>query len=72
VLWCYSLEKRIIPRCSVVQVLLLKGSTNENFSLSYVLFRAEERFLKIFVTKHLNQVPQLLSVYQGKVDVQDA
>ena len=24
--------------------------------------------LEDFVTKHLNQVPQLLSVYQGKVD----
>ncbi|KAK9912762.1 hypothetical protein M0R45_036606 [Rubus argutus] len=68
----YSLDKRIIPRCSVVKVLMLKGLINENISLTSVLFPLEERFLKCFVTKYLNQVPQLLSVYQGKVDVQDA
>ncbi|KAK9912766.1 hypothetical protein M0R45_036610 [Rubus argutus] len=68
----FSLEKRIIPRCSVVQVLLLKGLLiNEKFALTSVLIPGEEQFLKRFVTKYLDRVPQLSSVYQGKVDIQD-
>ncbi|XP_050154041.1 uncharacterized protein LOC126628414 isoform X2 [Malus sylvestris] len=68
---CLSLENRIIPRCSVVKVLLLKGLINENFSLSYVLLPVEKQFLERFVTRYLDQVPQLLSLYQGKVEIED-
>ncbi|XP_004309705.1 PREDICTED: uncharacterized protein LOC101313174 [Fragaria vesca subsp. vesca] len=68
----YSLEKRIIPRCSVVRVLLLKGLIEEKkLSLSYVFVPSEECFFSRFVTRYLDQVPQLLDVYQGKVYVQD-
>ncbi|KAK9912765.1 hypothetical protein M0R45_036609 [Rubus argutus] len=68
----FSLEKRIIPRCSVVQVLLLKGLLiNESFTLTSLFIPGEEQFLKRFVTKYLDRVPQLLSVYQGKVDIQE-
>ncbi|XP_050365782.1 uncharacterized protein LOC126784363 [Argentina anserina] len=71
-LFCYSLEKRIIPRCSVVKVLLLKGLIEENkLSLSTVSKSSEEDFLSRFVTKYLDKVPQLLNVYHGKLDVQD-
>ncbi|KAM2028524.1 hypothetical protein ACFX16_040136 [Malus domestica] len=67
-----SLEKRIIPRCKVVKVLLLKGLVNiENLSLSFVLKPVEKKFLKSFVTRYLHQVPQIASVYHGNVDIQD-
>ncbi|CAL9004483.1 unnamed protein product [Prunus brigantina] len=65
-----SLERRLIPRCSVVKVLLLKGLINENLSLGSLLKPAEKQFLKIFVNRYLGEVPQLLSVYQGKVDIE--
>ncbi|KAM1369431.1 hypothetical protein ACFX2I_039911 [Malus domestica] len=70
----FSLEKRIVPRCSVVKVLLLKGLIKEvekTMSLYSLLFPAEKIFLESFVTKYLKEVPQLLNVYQGKVDVWD-
>ncbi|KAM1815157.1 hypothetical protein ACFX11_028739 [Malus domestica] len=67
-----SLERRLIPRCSVVKVLLLKGLINENFNLGSVVIPAEKQFLETFVNRYLGKVPQLLSVYQGKVDIQDA
>lgn len=66
----YNLEKRIKPRCSVVQVLRLKGFIKKPLSLSTVLLPAEKRFLDNFVTKYEQQVPQLWSVYQMKLDFQ--
>ena len=68
----YSLEKRIIPRCSVVRVLLSKGLIEEGkLSLATVISNPEEYFSSKFVTRYVNQVPQLSNVYQGKMDVQD-
>ncbi|KAB2627360.1 hypothetical protein D8674_020978 [Pyrus ussuriensis x Pyrus communis] len=70
---CLSLEKRLFPRCSVVKVLLLKGLIKgiENVSLYSLLVPAEKYFLERFVARNINEVPQLLSVYQGRVEVQD-
>uniref|UniRef100_A0A5B7BYW3 Putative Mitochondrial transcription termination factor family protein n=1 Tax=Davidia involucrata TaxID=16924 RepID=A0A5B7BYW3_DAVIN len=66
-----SLEKRIIPRCSVIQVLTSKGLIKKDLSLSTVLLPVEKYFLEKFVTRYEEEVPQLLSVYQGKVDVME-
>ncbi|KAL6130087.1 hypothetical protein ACLB2K_068468 [Fragaria x ananassa] len=68
----FSLEKRIIPRCSVVKVLMSRGLKNEKVNMSYVLHHSEKEFLEKYVTKYLDRVPQLLSVYQGNADIQDA
>ncbi|CAL5423639.1 unnamed protein product [Camellia sinensis] len=65
----YSLEKRIIPRCSVIRVLSLNGLIKKEKGLSAILSTSEERFLDAFVTKYQDQVPQLLNVYQKKTDV---
>ncbi|KAK1369161.1 hypothetical protein POM88_035253 [Heracleum sosnowskyi] len=54
----YSLEKRIIPRCSVLQVLVLKNITNESYMLSSILVMAEKKFFKDFVTAHKDEVPE--------------
>ncbi|CAK7348255.1 unnamed protein product [Dovyalis caffra] len=63
-----SLEKRIIPRCKVIQVLWSKGLIKKDISLNTVLLPVENRFLERFVTKFEKELPQLLSVYEGKVD----
>ncbi|XWS31678.1 hypothetical protein CRYUN_Cryun23aG0096600 [Craigia yunnanensis] len=63
----FSLEKRIIPRCSVFQILLSKGLIKKDFSLATVLLPVEKRFLERFVIKYQEEAPELLSVYQGKV-----
>jgi mTERF domain-containing protein len=62
-----SLEKRIIPRCSVVQILLAKGLIKDKLALGTFLLPTEKKFLEKFVIKFRNDVPQLLSVYQGKM-----
>ncbi|XP_050121596.1 uncharacterized protein LOC126599245 isoform X3 [Malus sylvestris] len=69
----YSLEKRLVPRCSVAKVLLLKGLIKgiENVNLSSLLEPVEKCFLERFVARYINEVPQLLSVCQGRVEVQD-
>ncbi|PRQ26295.1 putative transcription regulator mTERF family [Rosa chinensis] len=69
---CFSFEKRIIPRFSVVKVLMLKGLVEEEkLSLSTIVAIPENYFLNKFVTTNLRLVPELLNVYHGKVDVQD-
>lgn len=67
----YSLEKRIIPRCSVIRVLLSKGLINEETQIcsSYLVIRSNKSFLDTFVTKHLDQVPQLLNIFLGKMTI---
>ncbi|KAJ9696407.1 hypothetical protein PVL29_008565 [Vitis rotundifolia] len=65
---CYSLNKRVIPRCAVVQVLQSEGLLKEaDFYLSSVLIPSERVFLARFVIKYEEQVPQLLNVYKGKL-----
>ncbi|XP_016652495.1 PREDICTED: uncharacterized protein LOC107880139 [Prunus mume] len=66
-----SLKRRLIPRCSVVKVLFLKGVMDENLHLGSVLLPVEKHFLEKFVTAYLKEIPQLLNVYQGKVEFQD-
>jgi mTERF domain-containing protein len=62
-----SLEKRIIPRCSVVQILLAKGLVKNNLSLGTFLLPTERIFLEKFVIRFRDDVPQLLNVYQGNM-----
>lgn len=65
---CYSLDKRLIPRCSVVQVLRSKGFLQEeDCYLSSVLIPPEKVFLERFVSKYEEQVPQLLNFYKQEI-----
>ncbi|KAJ9178531.1 hypothetical protein P3X46_010409 [Hevea brasiliensis] len=64
-----SLEKRIMPRCSVVRVLLLKGLIKGDVYLSSVLLPSEKLFLERFVINYQEDVPQLLDIYQRKMSL---
>ncbi|KAK1560763.1 hypothetical protein Q3G72_030670 [Acer saccharum] len=64
---CYIMEKRIVPRCSVIRILLLKGLVKKEFAISSVLLSTEKYFLDTFMIKYQDQVPYLLSVFQGKM-----
>ncbi|KAJ7960630.1 Mitochondrial transcription termination factor family protein [Quillaja saponaria] len=68
----YSLEKRIMPRCSVVQILKSKGLVNNDLRLGGFMGLSEKVFLKDFVTKFLETVPLLLNVYEQKMLPADA
>ena len=68
---CYSLNNRVIPRLSVVQVLQSEGLLNEDIHLSSVLIPTEKTFLARFVIKYEEQAPQLLNLYKGKLGVRE-
>ncbi|KAL4603188.1 hypothetical protein ACB092_10G107500 [Castanea dentata] len=61
-----SLEKRIIPRCSVIQLLQAKGLLKNDLSLSTFILPSERCFLEKFVIKFQDKVPQLWNVYRCK------
>ncbi|KAK1369189.1 Mitochodrial transcription termination factor-related protein [Heracleum sosnowskyi] len=63
----YSLEKRIIPRCSVLQVLVSKNSTSKSYMLSTIFAMSERKFIENFVTAHKDEVPGVVEAYQGKL-----
>ncbi|GAB2245396.1 hypothetical protein Droror1_Dr00000889 [Drosera rotundifolia] len=64
-----SLEERIIPRCSVIYVLVQKGLLDQkDWKLSSVAFPSEKDFLNRFVNKNQDIALHLLKVYEGEVD----
>ncbi|KAM5579467.1 transcription termination factor MTERF2, chloroplastic-like [Rosa sericea] len=68
----YSLEKRIIPRCSVIRLLQLEGLiAKEDVSISTILKKSEKWFLERFVIKYQEQVPELLTSYKEKSVLQN-
>ncbi|KAB2620189.1 hypothetical protein D8674_039605 [Pyrus ussuriensis x Pyrus communis] len=55
----YSLEKYIIPRCSVIRILLLKGLISKGeFTLGTFIMNPKSYFLNRFVIKYQEQVPE--------------
>ncbi|KAF5733729.1 hypothetical protein HS088_TW16G00169 [Tripterygium wilfordii] len=62
-----SMEKRIIPRSSVIEILLNKGLIMKKPALSSLLTISDTRFRDRFVVTYQEQVPQLLDIFQGKV-----
>ncbi|XP_026426153.1 uncharacterized protein LOC113322303 [Papaver somniferum] len=66
VILCFSLEKRIIPRCVVIQLLVSLGQVKEHY-LSTVLMISEKSFLEKYVYKYEAEVPGLLKVYHNSL-----
>ena len=68
ILIIYSLEKRLIPRASVIEVLQSKGLIKKNIHLARVFSSSENSFLQKFVTPYMDKVSDLLKLYKGKLD----
>ncbi|XP_026425408.1 uncharacterized protein LOC113321717 [Papaver somniferum] len=66
-IFSYSLEKRIIPRCSVYKILTSKGMVKDKIALITFLSLSDESFLKKFVIKFEVEVPELLKLYPSAV-----
>ncbi|XP_043714909.1 uncharacterized protein LOC122663290 [Telopea speciosissima] len=64
-----SWEKRILPRCSVFRVLILKGLVKEDLKMGHQLKISEKHFLEKFVSKYEKEVPQLLDLYKGNISL---
>lgn len=60
----YNLEKRIIPRCNVITLLMQKGLLKANFPLMSFLKNSEIDFLDKFVYKYKDNLTQLMDVYR--------
>uniref|UniRef100_A0A2N9IZJ7 Uncharacterized protein n=1 Tax=Fagus sylvatica TaxID=28930 RepID=A0A2N9IZJ7_FAGSY len=70
VLFTLSLEKRMIPRVSVIKVLLSKGLVvKKNIYLPTVFMYSENLFLQKFVTPYKEEVSDLLKLYKEKLDL---
>lgn len=62
-----SLEKRIIPRCSVLQLLMSKGQIKRKISIAYAFRMTERMFLHRFVSKYQLLIPEVVEAHQGKI-----
>ncbi|RZC76646.1 hypothetical protein C5167_000767 [Papaver somniferum] len=67
-----NLEKRIIPRCVVIQFLVSKGQIKEQISLSSLFVPPDKLFLERHVSKHEVQVPELSKVKRVKYSKNDS
>ncbi|KAF8045058.1 hypothetical protein N665_5678s0004 [Sinapis alba] len=63
----YSLEKRMVPRCNVIRVLVEKGVMRRDGipPMSSVLACSDKVFLNRFVMKHGKLVPELMAIFAG-------
>jgi mTERF domain-containing protein len=63
----FSLEKRVIPRASILQFLLMKGLRKKNASLVTPFIYTEKLFLDKFVFNFKEESDYLLKLYQDKM-----
>ncbi|XP_010241312.1 PREDICTED: transcription termination factor MTERF15, mitochondrial-like [Nelumbo nucifera] len=68
ILICFSLEKRIIPWYSVIQVLLSKGLINKDINVVQALRLSTRGFMEKFVIRYQKEIPQLMKIYEGEMD----
>ncbi|KAL5715491.1 hypothetical protein ACHQM5_017302 [Ranunculus cassubicifolius] len=62
----YSLERRIIPRCSVMKILSTNDLVKKAPSLHSFLHYSDDEFLRKYVTRFEKEVPELMNAYQVK------
>ncbi|KAK1278668.1 hypothetical protein QJS04_geneDACA003687 [Acorus gramineus] len=59
---------RVIPRCSVLEVLLSKGLIEKDMKWSTALKLTEKQFLERFVTKYEEEAAELMRAYHGMTE----
>ena len=59
-----SFEKRVVPRCRVLQLLIEKGLVSRK-SMGRALTIPEDRFSKVFLSSYEKEIPELLEVYHS-------
>ncbi|XP_047308297.1 uncharacterized protein LOC124911815 [Impatiens glandulifera] len=65
----YSLENRIIPRCTIFSLLKSKGLLLiHKVNISTLLVISDNDFLVRYVRKYENILPQLFDIFQGRSD----
>ncbi|KAL5065417.1 hypothetical protein RYX36_027154, partial [Vicia faba] len=64
-LFGFSIEKRFIPRASVVRYLLSNGLMKNNASLVTPFYLSDELFMQRYVKRFEDEASMLLKLYQG-------
>ncbi|EEF26558.1 conserved hypothetical protein [Ricinus communis] len=62
-LFLVSLEKRIIPRCTALELLMSKGLIDKNVSFIWELNMSKKQFEKRFITCFKQDSPELIKAY---------
>ncbi|KAK1295462.1 hypothetical protein QJS10_CPA16g01201 [Acorus calamus] len=65
----FSMEKRMLPRYKVMQMLLSNGLLKKDFCWSTVFGLNEKNFLKKFVNKYQGEAPKLMNAYCKEIRV---
>ncbi|KAL6644301.1 hypothetical protein ACP70R_015909 [Stipagrostis hirtigluma subsp. patula] len=58
----FSYEKRILPRCVVVDILVSRGVIKKGIKLSH-LTMPETKFMDLYVTRYKDKFPEVLEAY---------
>ncbi|CAL9059550.1 unnamed protein product [Musa banksii] len=58
----YSLQKRVIPRFHVTEMLKSKGSWTGQCKFVWILIMSDTKFMEKFVLPHKENVPELLDI----------
>ncbi|GLT54713.1 hypothetical protein SLA2020_278910 [Shorea laevis] len=66
-LFLVSVERRMIPRCAVLQVLMSKAMVTKKLDLVWLLNSNKQYFEKKFVTPFMEDAPEVIKAYQGKM-----
>jgi mTERF domain-containing protein len=66
-MFAFSLHKRIIPRASVLQYLLMKGLLKKNASIVTPFTYSEKLFFSKFVFSFKEESDYLLKLYENKM-----
>ena len=67
VLMGYSVEKCIIPRCAVLNVLMREGKIEPNINLLSALLRSTSQFSRKYVLRYAHDVPDVVKAYKGEI-----
>lgn len=65
--FAFSLEKRIVPRCSVLQALESRKSISSSSGFYQILGMTDVAFLEKYVTAYMDEVPEVMDAYTGKL-----
>eukprot|EP00268_Persea_americana_P038116 TRINITY_DN3776_c0_g1_i10.p1 TRINITY_DN3776_c0_g1~~TRINITY_DN3776_c0_g1_i10.p1 ORF type:complete len:439 (-),score=48.59 TRINITY_DN3776_c0_g1_i10:1398-2714(-) len=69
-LFMFSLEKRLLPRHNFLKILKSKGLLEEGVNFLSVARLSERLFLKKFVLRYLDDVPDLKETYKGCMKIE--
>ncbi|RZC81903.1 hypothetical protein C5167_044469 [Papaver somniferum] len=64
-----SLKERIIPRCSVIRILVSKGLIEETIPLNVLSVMTDTSFSDKYVKPYEQEAPALMKIFQDNVDL---